>query len=59
MTFGSQQQDTISKRTEDTGTWLLERAEYHEWQDGSENVLWCHGIRECRVVGVGSFTNYL
>jgi hypothetical protein len=36
-----------SPRVQDTGSWLLKRAEYVRWRGGdcSSNILWCHGIQ--------------
>ena len=37
--------DISSRRTEDTGQWLLESGEYISWRDkGSSTVLWCPGL---------------
>ena len=44
FTFGSRQSDIVNTRAGDTGKWLLESAEFIAWQQGQENVLWCHGI---------------
>ncbi|KAL8785217.1 MAG: hypothetical protein Q9213_003486 [Squamulea squamosa] len=45
LDFWARQQDIISRRTEDTGKRFLESTEFQSWQNGSEKVLWCHGIQ--------------
>ena len=42
--FGARQQDIIRVRTENTGIWLLESTEFGSWKNGSDKVLFCHGI---------------
>ncbi|KAL8766351.1 MAG: hypothetical protein Q9209_006878 [Squamulea sp. 1 TL-2023] len=39
LDFWARQQDIISRRTEDTGTWFLESTEFQSWRNGSEKVL--------------------
>jgi hypothetical protein len=31
---------------EDTGLWLIQRADYIAWRDNAGPMLWLHGIRE-------------
>ncbi|KFZ00163.1 hypothetical protein V500_01159 [Pseudogymnoascus sp. VKM F-4518 (FW-2643)] len=42
--FATQQNDFFSRREEGTGQWLLESAEFQEWVDINQQVLFCPGI---------------
>ncbi|KFY69225.1 hypothetical protein V496_00421 [Pseudogymnoascus sp. VKM F-4515 (FW-2607)] len=42
--FGTQQSDFISRREAGTGQWLLKSAEFQEWVETSQQVLFCPGI---------------
>jgi hypothetical protein len=50
LNFETHQATTFRKRTEDTGTWLLESTAFEEWRDGTSRTLFCPGIRECHCV---------
>src|SRR6266487_4310780 len=42
--FSAQQNETISRRQEGTGLWLLNSNEYKMWIEGKEQTLFCPGI---------------
>jgi len=44
LDFRAKQNDTIGRRQEGTGMWLLEKEEFRNWLSGRERVLWCPGI---------------
>ncbi|KAJ6520690.1 ankyrin repeat domain-containing protein [Mycena vulgaris] len=44
LNFLQRQADVFSTLLPGTGEWLLEHAQFHEWEFGSGEVLWCHGI---------------
>ena len=46
LDFSSKQNDSLSRRQEGTGQWLLETVEFRSWLDAAGRVLWCPGIRE-------------
>ncbi|KAJ7600128.1 hypothetical protein C8J56DRAFT_1019466 [Mycena floridula] len=43
LDFHSIQAATLSKRTEGTGTWLLQNPQFLEWMEGKTKLLWCSG----------------
>ena len=45
LDFNEQQNAALGKRTEGTGTWLLQSSEFKGWVDGESKVLWCPGKR--------------
>ncbi|KFY47129.1 hypothetical protein V494_00150 [Pseudogymnoascus sp. VKM F-4513 (FW-928)] len=42
--FATQQSDFISRREAETGQWLLKSAEFQEWVETNQQVLFCPGI---------------
>ena len=46
LEFFSKQIDTLSRRQQGTGRWLLESNEFRRWLEDAGRVLWCPGIRE-------------
>lgn len=47
LNFWPKQADVFSKRLERTGEWFLECDEFKTWLNGTQQTLWCHGIRMC------------
>lgn len=46
------QQDILSQRHGNTGSWLLSEPTFQQWvkSEGSRRTLWCPGHRECSLV---------
>ena len=42
--YAAQQRDSINRREEGTGLWLLESGAFHSWIDGERKTLFCPGI---------------
>ena len=46
LNFTSRQLDTLGRREEQTGEWLLATSTFRDWRDGSNRMLWCPGMRK-------------
>ena len=47
LDFRSKQTDILSRRSPDTGTWLLKDEKFQQWLGGEKHsCLWCPGIRK-------------
>ena len=50
LNFLTTQVDVHSKRQEGTGQWLLESQVFKDWLCGTQETLWCPGIREFQTL---------
>jgi hypothetical protein len=45
LNFRVRQNDIFNTRQEGTGEWFLQGKHFQRWVEGTEKLLWCHGIR--------------
>ncbi|KAF8248484.1 hypothetical protein K440DRAFT_660797 [Wilcoxina mikolae CBS 423.85] len=43
-------EDIREKRQDNTGNWVFETEQFKRWLQGSDSLLWCHGIQFCSVL---------
>ncbi len=46
LNFKVTQSDVFKNRQEGTGQWLLNSKDFKHWVSGTQETLWCPGIRE-------------
>ena len=45
LNFWAKQNDTIERRQEGTGEWLLKHPDFQKWVNGEISIVWCPGDR--------------
>lgn len=47
LNFWVTQDDTLRRRHNDTGKWIIESEIFQQWFNATGGTIWCPGIREC------------
>ena len=47
LNFWIRHSDSLSRRHQGTGLWLVKTTGFQDWLSGKDRVLWCPGIRIC------------
>ena len=50
LNFFTTQNDTLRRRQDGTGGWLLETPEFEAWLAGTDRILWCSGLRKSTLI---------
>ncbi|KAI9878016.1 MAG: hypothetical protein M1830_002174, partial [Pleopsidium flavum] len=59
LNFKATQSDVFKNRQDGTGQWLLDSTEFKHWVSGTQETLWCPGIRETPSPDEASYCTFL